>query len=304
MRTATTRPGQPVAFVLSGGAGYGAVQVGMLQALTAAGIRPDLVVGTSAGALNAAAYAADPTPAGLDRLAGAWKTARRADIFPLHPTDVLPGLLGRRDHLVSPEGLRSWLGTHLQLDLLEQTAIPVHVVATDLASGAPVVISAGDAVTALLASSAVPGIFPPVQIAGQLLLDGGITADTPISQASDLGAGTIYVLPSHGVGPAPHGRARTALGLGIYAYSQISANWTNDRVAAARGATVHLIPAPTRHRISPFDLSCGAELIAAGALATTSWLARPAPARSVPARSVPARSVPARPVPARLVVAA
>ncbi len=281
MRTATTKPGHAMAFVLSGGAGYGAIQVGMLQALTAAGIRPDLVVGTSAGALNAVAYAADPTLAGLDRLAQAWKTARRGDIFPLHPTDVLPGLLGRRDHLVSPVGLRSWLSSHLKLDLLERTVIPAHVVATDLANGRPVVISAGDAVTALLASSAVPGIFPPVQIAGQLLVDGGITADTPVSQASDLGAGTIYVLPSHGVGPAPHGRARTAVALGVYAYSQISANWTNDRVAADRGATVHLIPAPTSHRISPFDLSCGAELIAAGGLATAGWLARPAPARLV-----------------------
>ena len=155
---------QPVAFVLTGGAGHGAVQVGMLQALAAAGIVPDLLVGSSAGALNAVAYGSSPTPAGLQRLVDAWRGARRGDVFPLHPSDLLPAMLGRRDHLISPLGLRNWLATHLELDVLEHAVIPVHVVATDLATGRPVVISTGEAVTALMASSAVPSLFPPVAL--------------------------------------------------------------------------------------------------------------------------------------------
>ncbi len=181
---------QPVAFVLTGGAGHGAVQVGMLQALAAAGIVPDLLVGSSAGALNAVAYGSSPTPAGLQRLVDAWRGARRGDVFPLHPSDLLPAMLGRRDHLISPLGLRNWLATHLELDVLEHAVIPVHVVATDLATGRPVVISTGEAVTALMASSAVPSLFPPVALDGRLLVDGSVSADTPVTQASELGART------------------------------------------------------------------------------------------------------------------
>lgn len=261
---------QPVAFVLTGGAGHGAVQVGMLQALAAAGIVPDLLVGSSAGALNAVAYAGSPTPAGLQRLADAWRGARRAEVFPLHPSDLLPAMLGRRDHLISPLGLRRWVTTHLELDLLEHAVIPVHVVATDLATGRAVVISTGEAVSALMASSAVPGLFPPVALDGRLLIDGSVSADAPIAQAAELGAHTIYVLPTHAVGGAPF--PRTAAGLALYAYLQISANWSRDQATATGGSTVHLLPAPDLHGISPINLSAAGDLITAGRLATESWL--------------------------------
>jgi NTE family protein len=261
---------QPVAFVLTGGAGHGAVQVGMLQALAAAGIVPDLLVGSSAGALNAMAYGSSPTPAGLQRLVDAWRGARRGDVFPLHPSDLLPAMLGRRDHLISPLGLRNWLATHLELDVLEHAVIPVHVVATDLATGRPVVISTGEAVTALMASSAVPSLFPPVALDGRLLVDGSVSADTPVTQASELGARTTYVLSTRAVSGAPF--PRTAARLALYAYLQISANWSRDQAAARLGSTVHVLPVPDLHGISPFDLSAADDLITAGRLATESWL--------------------------------
>jgi NTE family protein len=261
---------QPVAFVLTGGAGHGAVQVGMLQALAAAGIVPDLLVGSSAGALNAVAYGSSPTPAGLQRLVDAWRGARRGDVFPLHPSDLLPAMLGRRDHLISPLGLRNWLATHLELDVLEHAVIPVHVVATDLATGRPVVISTGEAVTALMASSAVPSLFPPVALDGRLLVDGSVSADTPVTQASELGARTTYVLSTRAVSGAPF--PRTAARLALYAYLQISANWSRDQAAARLGSTVHVLPVPDLHGISPFDLSAADDLITAGRLATESWL--------------------------------
>lgn len=270
MISAASSAAQPVAFVLTGGASYGALQVGMLQALTQSGIRADLVVGTSAGALNAAAYAADPTPAGLARLAGAWENAKRARIFSPHAADLLPAVLGRRDHLISSDGLRRWLFAQLELDALEHAVIPLHVIATDLETGQPEVLSTGDALTALLASCAVPGLFPPVRREGQLLVDGGISADTPVPQARELGAATVYVLPTHAVGPAPW--PRTAARLGLHAYNQISAHWTDDRVAAS-DATVHLIPAPQLNWISPLNLSASAELVAAGKSSAERWLA-------------------------------
>ena len=171
---------------------------------------------------------------------------------------------------MSPQGLRTWVAAHLELDLLEHARIPVHVVATDLATGQPVVLSAGDALSALMASSAVPGLFPPVPRGGRLLVDGGISADAPVAQAADLGATTIYVLPTHAIGGAP--LPRTAAGLGLYAYLQISANWSRDRAAAAHGATVHLLPAPELHGVSPFDLSAAGDLITAGRVSTENWL--------------------------------
>lgn len=260
---------QPVAFVLTGGAGHGAVQVGMLQALAAAGIVPDLLVGSSAGALNAVAYGSSPTPAGLQRLVDAWRGARRGDVFPLHPSDLLPAMLGRRDHLISPLGLRNWLATHLELDVLEHAVIPVHVVATDLATGRPVVISTGEADRADgLERGAEP--LPASGADGRLLVDGSVSADTPVTQASELGARTTYVLSTRAVSGAPF--PRTAARLALYAYLQISANWSRDQAAARLGSTVHVLPVPDLHGISPFDLSAADDLITAGRLATESWL--------------------------------
>src|SRR5690242_1789656 len=143
----------PTAFVLSGGAGLGAIQVGMLRALYERGIAPDLIVGTSAGALNGAFIASRPqTVQTADELAGAWRGVRRGSAFPLNPLTGLLGFIGRRDHLVPASGLERLIDRHIEHERLEQLPIPLHVVAVDVITGEERLLSSGDLRTAILAS--------------------------------------------------------------------------------------------------------------------------------------------------------
>jgi NTE family protein len=271
-RTSQRTRRNDVAFVLAGGASYAAVQVGMLRALNQFGVYPDLLVGASAGALNAAAYAANPTAEGIELLTAAWIDARRSDLFPLRATALFRGLTGRRNYVIDTDNLRRWLVDHVALDNLEDAKVPLHIVATDLADGTPTVLSKGSTVQALLASSAIPGIFPPVSVGGRLLVDGGIAADSPVREARNLGAGTIYLLPSHAIGGAVD--TRSALAMGSYAYSQVFAHWTDDQAADDHGS-VHVLPVPAASLSHPLDLKHSAALIEAASELTFQWLTRP-----------------------------
>lgn len=185
----------PVAFVLSGGASLGAVQVGMLRALYEQGITPDLIVGTSAGALNGAFIASRPqTVETADRLAEIWRGVRRGQVFPLNPVTGLFGFLGARSHLVPDSGLRRLLRRHLECERLEEARIPLHVIATDVSTGRKVRLSSGPCADAVIASASIPGILPPVRWDGRLLIDGGVASNTPIRDAIELGADQVYVL--------------------------------------------------------------------------------------------------------------
>src|SRR5437016_12248749 len=146
-----------VAFVLSGGASLGAVQAGMLRALYERRIVPDLVVGTSVGAINGAFIASRPqTVETADELAEIWRGVRRGQVFPLRPLGGLLGFLGSRDHLVPESGLRTLIANHLEHQLLEQMSIPFHVVAVDVVTGEELLLSSGPALKAVLASAAIP----------------------------------------------------------------------------------------------------------------------------------------------------
>ena len=132
-----------VAFVFQGGGSLSAPQVGMLRALSEAGVQPDLVVGSSAGALNAVAFAADPTQAGVERLEAVWMSLRRRKVAQFSARTLLAAALGRGDGLVPNSGLRDLLRSAALPATLDGTPIPAHVVATDLGSGAAVVLSDG-----------------------------------------------------------------------------------------------------------------------------------------------------------------
>ncbi len=240
-----------VAFVLAGGGSLAATHVGMLRALSESGIEPDLVVGTSAGAINAFRYATDPSEDGLDRLTTLWHRLRRRDVFPINPRDVMAGLIGLRDGFVSPDRLRAFLVEQVGDMRLEEAQLPVHIVATDLGEGEPVVISRGPAVPALLASAAMPGVFPPVLLDGRALVDGAVTADTPIRQAEALGATEIYVLPT--IGPkAPRQLPKGAVAVMIRAIDQMFGHVVSTDIASAH-ATVTVLPVPPTTALSPFD---------------------------------------------------
>ena len=183
------------AFVLSGGGNLGAVQAGMLRALVREGIRPDFVVGTSVGSVNGAWLASHDLDQGVDALVDVWVRMRRSDIFPTDLVGGLRGFLGRSDHLVSSAGLRKVIRARIPARRFDQLWIPLHVVATDIRTGSDVLLSDGDLADAVCASSAIPGVFPMVEIAGRQLVDGGVVNNCPISQAIALGATTIWVLP-------------------------------------------------------------------------------------------------------------
>lgn len=278
-----------VAFVFAGGGGLAASQAGTLRALTEAGIVPDLVIGSSAGAINAVAYATDPTAGGVARLEELWASLRRRDIIPLSPRRLLAAAVGRGDGLVSTKAVTTLLAGGRVVPHLEDTVIPAHVVVTDLGSGAPVVLSDGHTVDALLASSAFPGVFPPVMLAGRRYVDGGVSADTPIRQAEALGATVSYVLPAAEPTDAtrtPHG----ALALTFHALSQLLRNTSRAEIAAARGQ-VHLLPAPATASANPLAFRGTARLVDEGYHLTRDWLRRQYQPATVSAATVSAAAV-------------
>lgn len=191
------RPGRAdplTAFVLAGGGSRGAVQVGMLAELTARGIRADRVYGASVGAVNGAAYCADPTPAGIRHLQEVWLDIKGDDVFPRGRVHGPWLYFQQRLSVHSNVGLRRVIEEGLRYANLEDAIVPVEVVATSLTNGRERWITTGPAVEAVLASAAIPAMFPPVEIDGELLIDGGVVNNVPISRAIAAGCTRIYVL--------------------------------------------------------------------------------------------------------------
>jgi NTE family protein len=260
------------AFVLSGGSSLGAVQAGMAEVLVAAGIQPDLIVGSSVGALNGAWLASHPGPAGVQLLRDVWLSVRRRDVFPLSPIRIVGGLTGRIDHTVSSAPLARWMAVRAPFFQLEQAAIPLHVVATDLLRGTPVVLSSGDAIEALLASAAIPGVFPPVEINGRLLVDGGLAANTPVSQAVALGADVVYLMPT--VSDEPGGRPKGAPAVVFQSMAHLLGNASASEIRAnASRCTLYVVPPPASIGVSPFDFRHSRELMDRGRERTEAWMA-------------------------------
>ncbi len=182
------------ALVLAGGGTRGAVQIGMLQVLTEFGFVPDRIYGCSVGAMNGVAFAGDPTRRGVERMTHIWTGLTRDTVYPqgrLHG----PWLYVRqRDSVYSNEGLRKVVEEGIGFERLEDAVIPVEVVATSLTDGRERWFTFGPAVEATLASSAIPTIFPPVEIDGERYIDGAVVDNVPIRRAIDGGATRIVVL--------------------------------------------------------------------------------------------------------------
>jgi NTE family protein len=251
------------AFVLSGGASLGAIQVGMLEALYEHGIEPDLIVGTSAGALNGAFVAERPqTVATAQELGDVWRGLKRGQVFPLNPLTGALGFLGARDHLVPDSGLRRLIERHTRVERLEETSIPLHVVATDVLTGAEVRLSEGPLVEAVMASAAIPGVLPTVTHGGRSLMDGGVANNSPLSHALELGADRVYVLPTGGTCELDE-PPRGALAMLVYATHLLISRRLADDLAALNGAAnVVVLPPPCPLRVQPTDFGHADELIA------------------------------------------
>lgn len=191
------------AFVLSSGGNLGSIQAGMALALCEAGLTPGFLVGTSVGAINAAVLAGDPTLEGAMRLRTMWHHLGWRDVFPISPVRQLRLLLRWRSFFPA-ERFRQMLRDLLPYERIEDAAVPLKIVATRVCDGACVVFDRGSVVDAVLASTALPGLFPPHLIAdGHRYVDGAFTDRIPLTPAVDAGVGSIYVLASGAPCPPP-----------------------------------------------------------------------------------------------------
>jgi NTE family protein len=252
------------AFVLSGGASLGALQVGMLEALYERGITADFLVGTSVGALNAAFVASRPQSSQTARELGrVWRDLQREDVFPVSLSALVGGVCGRRDHLVPDRELRRLIRKYVEFDDLAEAPIPLHLIAFDLLEAREVRLSEGPAVDAVAASASIPGIFPPVAIGERRLIDGGVVNNTPISHAIELGAERIYVLPTQ----APHDRPARVPTCALDAAIQglqllMGCRLEADIARFSAAAEVILLPAPNAGCVQPTSFEHSHRLIA------------------------------------------
>jgi NTE family protein len=181
------------AFVLGGGGVLGAHEIGMLRALSEAGIRPDIVVGTSVGAINGAFVAADPAAA-VQRLGQMWQGEALGQAFRENLWARAVRLARSGTHLHSIEPLRRLLADELPGNDFADLELPFHCVAASIERASPRWFSSGPVVPAVLASCAVPGLLPPVEVDGEHFFDGGLVHSIPVGRAVALGARTVYVL--------------------------------------------------------------------------------------------------------------
>ena len=263
---------RPVAFVFSGGTSLGSVQVGMLKAVFEAGIKPDLFVGTSAGAVNAASVGQGFTASRLEHLANIWSGLRTSDIFGRLGIRSVLRLLNSRGALSSADSFLALLREHLPHSH-SALAIQTAVVATDFFTGGPVIFTEGDLALNVLASTAIPMIFPAVTVGSRQLVDGGVVAHVPLAQAEMLGAQTMVVFDAgypcklSKLPKGPKEKALHFITLMLHRQSFGLLSVLNQNL------TVIYLPAPCPLDVPAYDFSQGSRLISAGFESAHSFLA-------------------------------
>ena len=261
-----------IALVFAGGGSLGANQVGMLKALVEHGVTPDLLVGSSVGAVNAAYFAGNPDLEGVERLADIWRSLQRDEVFRFSLFGGIRGLLGRSTHLFDAEAFSVFLKRHLTFHRFSEAKVPLYIIASDFISGEEVLLAEGSVLAALKASTAIPGIFPPVEIAGHFTLDGGVANHTPISTAVDLGAKHLIVLPT-GFTCVPQGIPQGAMAVALHALNLIIARQLyRDLQEYSTRVKVALVPPLCPQKINPFDFDQVEQMIVQAYLSTRQWL--------------------------------
>jgi NTE family protein len=270
----------PTTFVLSGGGNLGALQIGMLRALAERSITPDLVLGCSVGAINGAGLAEDPTPGGVGRLERLW---REIDGKELMPAGVLPpavALARRGESIHGNDGLRRELERQVSARTFEELTVPFQCVATDVLGVREVWFDSGPLIEPIMASAALPAVYPAVEIDGVRYLDGAIVNDVPINRAVELGAGTIYVLQVSGFA-RPRPEPRRPLDVAIQSYWIARHHrFKREFEAVPPDVDVHLLPTGDTPSMRYNDFSRSHELMSLAYEATCDYLdgrpARPA----------------------------
>lgn len=247
------------AFAFSGGGPRAATQVGMLKALSEAGIQPHLLTGTSAGAVNAAWLALNPD--GLDRLQDIWLALRMRDVFPGSSVRMLVNL-ARRGYVHASHAWEGFLRSQVGAASFEDTKIPCAIVAVRLSDGKLTVFDSGEIVPAVMASTAIPGVFPPYRIGDEWYVDGGVLEYMPVPTALERRATTIYALDTSGTIFDPLSQRSVADRCGIFA-SRASCDAVLQ-LHVTRGAKVHLLRPPIPELTDARDFGQTLQLIQSG----------------------------------------
>ncbi len=273
-RLALRRRGR-TALVLSGGGPLGAIQVGAVRALFEQGITPDIIVGTSVGALNGAFIAFDPTSSGLSNLETSWRSMVDADMFPGGRWKAAwAKFFVKGDHAFDNTGIRRLIDERIGPGPIEAAAIPLGIVATELDTGAEQVFTSGSLADALLASTAMPGIYPPVTIGGIPYIDGGVSNNVPVAPAIAMGATTIYVVNTTSQGSQQRRPLTRPIDYLLHAFTLArSQRLAVEQAIYADKVKLVMIPSPKMEAYVPFaSLSFTDQLISRGYETATRFL--------------------------------
>ena len=248
-----TRPPR-VAFALGGGGRLGASEVGMLRALIERDIVPDLIVGTSIGALNGAAIAVEPSASTVDRLEEIWSSLGKSEVFSGTVFSGAANLVRTRTALQSNEPLRALIERLLPAKTFADLVVPFQCVAASIERAAEHWFFEGPLVDAILASCAVPGILPAVEIDGEHFIDGGVVNSIPIARAVDLGATEIFVLHVGRI-ERPLTAPRNPWQVGMVAFEVARRHrFARDMATLPDGVVAHVLPAgETAPRFDSFE---------------------------------------------------
>ncbi|HSR33814.1 MAG TPA: patatin-like phospholipase family protein [Anaerolineae bacterium] len=262
-----------IAFVFSGGGSRGAMEAGGVKALYEAGIRPDMLVGSSAGAMNAAFLAIDPSTGAAERLCDIWRSVSNQTVVPGGLLSKAWRLITRKPSIFAQEPLRAFIENQIPPDVQVFGDLPsdieLYITAANLQTSALYLFGEDDQAglrDAVLASSAFPGGFPPVQHGRWQYTDGGVIANVPISVAIEKGAKTIYAMDVAYTGGI-YGPAKDVVSVllrvaSIMLYHDLQAEL--DYAAQHPGVTLHHIIIRGVGQASDFDFDHGAEMVEVG----------------------------------------
>ena len=252
---------RPVGYVLGGGGSLGAIQVGMLQALAERDAPPDVVAGSSVGSLNGAVLALDPKGA-ANRLSHLWARLTRAQVFPGGLLAQARTLQHTHTHLFPSTGLTDIITGFIGPErTFADLTLPFAAVTTDIATARPHVLRDGPLLPALLASTAIPGIFAPAELGPLRLYDGGLVANVPMRQAIAMGARSLVVLDCNFPGNIPEVSGSIAEVLFYTAMVTMRAQAVLEAPLVAADVPVVYLHGPEPLRVSPLDFRQTATLI-------------------------------------------
>jgi NTE family protein len=245
----------------------------MMHSLAAHGVLADMVVGSSVGALNGAYYAGDPTLKGVLALEAIWRGLQRHDVFPVTWRTLL-GFVWRRDFLIPHDGIQKLIDDYLPYRNLQDAKLPVHIVTTDIVTGDSIVLSEGSAAQAIIASTAIPGVFAPIRYKELHLVDGAISSNTPIRVAVEKGAQRLIILPT-GYSCATNTPPIGAVANALHALTLLIARQLVSELEDLGPDIEYFVVPPLCPLVgSPYDFSRTSDHIERAIQSTDAWLAQ------------------------------